>query len=112
MPFLNFGPDMRSPTASKNNIKIIDKFELKDHLLSPKPHTPKTNKEALEEFKREVDREFKSFGDKQGFVDRKQEEVMTSPQENKAEETDEFAESMGSTFKESQNLEYIPLEFS
>jgi len=57
---LNMGNEIRSPSSSKN-IKIIDKFELKDHLFSPQLNASAPGKkEAVDEIKIEGEREHKA----------------------------------------------------
>jgi len=57
--FLNMGNEIRSPSSSKN-IKIIDKFELKDHLFSPQLNaSAPSKKDGADEIKIEGEREHK-----------------------------------------------------
>ena len=105
------GNEIRSPSSSKN-IKIIDKFELKDHLYSPPVHTSAPNrKDHTEEFKGEHEKDHRDVEDRnRHLVD-----LLGSPNQIKEENYDLEVEEVGKEFssdlKEPQpSAEYKQIE--
>jgi hypothetical protein len=85
---LKLGNEITSPTSSKN-IKIVERFELNDHHLSPHDKN-KVN----EELRREAE-----------SIQKQQNTPESLPERHDAELEELEAESVGSAFKDSQQLE-------